>query len=335
MKDIKYLIEKAGSDNPYTLIDVGSAFGIHGKWEQIEDSMNVIAFEPDQREFEKLENTKNRRFFPYIIHSKSEDIIFYVTKLGGHSSIYKPNKSVLSQFNDVDRYDTVEEENFPASRVRSLDELFEEKAIKDMDFIDLSTSGSELLVLHGSQKHVLPQTFGLVTKTYFLEKFTNQPLFRDVDQFMGDQGFQVIDLRRIFWKRKDFCDFTGKGQLERCDALYYKTIDGWAYDLKRIIDDSARRAKLFKSIITCIVYKSFDYAVSLAKMGLKNTFISNAEYEETVAVIKATAMKGSIPNFAGKNFLYKVNSKACELLKPPSYKGWADGDRFIGNVKEA
>lgn len=221
MKPIfKLIVDKIKKDYIFTLADVGAMGGYSKKWDFMANAMNVLAFEPDEREFNKLKNSDNVTYFNCALYNKSQELKFYITKGHGISSIYKPNLSLLAQFENIERFHIEKVETLPPAKVNALDSIVKDNAIKEIDFIKLDTQGSELQILEGCLNIVIPKAFGMQIEVEFIEIYKNQPLFRDVDEFMYRCGFQLVDIRRQYWKRKDYYDYEGKGQLIFGDALW-------------------------------------------------------------------------------------------------------------------
>lgn len=331
---LEICLAQVKKDYPFTFIDVGAMGGIPKKWEQLKGSMNVIAFEPDEREFSKLNKRNDIRCFNSILHEKSDELTFYVSNDPGKSSVYKPNVKLLSEFENVSRFDIVDRKIFPKDRVKSLDAVFAEQQIGDADFAKIDVQGNELSILEGCQKSVLPRMFGIQLEVEFAEIYENQPVFRDIDRFLAGQGFQLMDISRSYWKRKDYYDYPGKGQLTFGDALYFKTVDGMKTQKNTLGDKIDISSKVYKSILACLIYGMFDYAVFLANYAVKDRIISDAQYPLIKQAILAESRKGYFPDFWGKEFIFKAMNRVLEKMGPRSYLGWADRDRMIGNVRD-
>ena len=54
---IKYFLDKIDPRYSFILVDAGAMGGIPKKWDVLGQRLNVIAFEPDEREFQKLQDT--------------------------------------------------------------------------------------------------------------------------------------------------------------------------------------------------------------------------------------------------------------------------------------
>ncbi len=334
MYGIEYFIEKIDSNHLLALVDVGAMGGIPLKWKMLLPVMQIIAFEPDYREFYKLKDSDNIRNFNYALYSKSIDLVYYISKEEGKSSILKPNLDFLSQYENKERFSIVKEEQIPSGRVKTLDSIIKDGLIRDIDFIKLDTQGSELYILQGGEEKAIPKIFGAQIEVEFVEMYQNQPLFRDIDGFMTRYGFQLIDLRRTFFKRKDYYDYIGRGELIFADALYFKKIESFFQELKEVKDKSYAKSKIFKGILICMIYKLFDYAVAIAKMGLQDNYLTGFEYQNSISNIKRCSLKGIPMRFHLNISFYNIIDTILEKLKPQSLLGWGDSDRYIANIKD-
>lgn len=328
----KKIIDMLDKRHPFVYIDIGAMGGIQRKWLPFADHMQTIGFEPDPREFKNLVDTGHMRYFNYALDKRSEDLAYYITKGHGKSSVFKPNIDLLSDFEDVERFDVVGEEIVPAARVKALDFLMKENLVNDADFIKIDTQGSELRIMEGAGA-ILRKIFGAQIEVEFVEMYKGQPLFRDVDGYLDSKGFALMDIKRHYWKRKDFYKYRGKGQLIFGDALYFKKIDIFCGEIcaGSSGDPVYAKAKILKGVLICVVYKMFDYALSLAKSGLLHGRIDKDEHARISGLIKKCAQKG-IPSRINLWKVYGALNSLLQKFKPAS--GWAEADGFIGNVED-
>lgn len=331
MKKFKPIVDMIQKGHRFTFIDVGAMGGIPYKWRPLMDVMDVIGFEPDIREFNKLSNSKNIKYFNYALSDKSEKIVYYITKEPGRSSRFKPNMDILSHYEDKERFYIIQEETLPSARVTCLDSLMEESLIEDVDFIKLDTQGSELSILEGGQKRLIPKIFAMQIEVEFIELYKQQPLFRHIDEFLASKRLLLMDLRRCFWKRSDYYQYRGKGQLIFAEALYFKEIDFFCNELSFYKDSSYVKAKIIKSILICLIYKMFDYAVALVKSSREHRYLTDVECTRLISLIKENAQEG-IPLTIHLGRIYYRLLPILKKFKPPSYLGWADSDAEIGNI---
>ena len=93
----------------------------------------------------------------------------------------------------------------------------------DVDFVKLGTQGSELNILQGAATILKQSVFGHEIEVCFNELYQGTPLFSDIDLFVRQFGFDLIDLRTVSWKRTVGANVgNSKGQLVFADALYFK-----------------------------------------------------------------------------------------------------------------
>ncbi|MCP4652326.1 MAG: FkbM family methyltransferase [Candidatus Omnitrophica bacterium] len=330
---MKKLIEEL-LEGHYILIDVGSMGGIATKWDVISKRMKVIAFEPDDREFTKLKSTDQVVYLNYALYENVVKQKYYVSQESGKSSCLRPNFDVLEDYPQVERFKVISTVDIPEHKITTLDKLFSENVLEDADFIKLDTQGTELFILKGGAEECLSHTFGIQCEVEFLKLYTDQPVFRDVDGFLDEKGFTLIDIRRQYWKRKTFFNYGGKGQLVFGDALYFKHVDIWIKYLKKLNDLAYAKDKLRKSIVTCLVYGVYDYAGGIVDLAKKEGLLSDAESREYLKIIAQAAKKNRILRFWLFKKGYRLFKRLLDIVYVSSFLGWADSDRKIGNIDD-
>lgn len=325
---LKVLLKKVQPEHIFTLVDVGTMGGLEAEWKRISDDIRSVGFEPDAREFLKLSSSPNRLYLNLALSQKSEELKFYVSYEPGKSSVYPPNFKLLRNFPHVERFETVNEVLIPASRVESLDSALRKHQIRDVDFLKLDTQGSELSILAGSRDYVHNFILGLKVEVEFLEMYKGQPLFAEVDAYLRGHGFQLIDLRRAYWKRNDHTNFVGKGQLVFGDALYFKKTGTYFSSLKNA-DACYAQNKTIKFAAACLVYGMRDYAVFLLNQARSHGYVTETLWTELTQAIKTDNHPLRHLYFSGylsfKSFLRTIRKMFSRS------QDWADGDQFLGN----
>lgn len=332
--EMKYFSDRIDERYRFTYVDVGARGGIPRKWDRIRDSIRVIAFEPDPEEFSNLKGDSLTTYMNYAAHRKSEALRLHITASPGCSSVLEPNIDILKNYEDSDRFRVVREEIIPSSRVMNLDTLMSQDMIRDADFLKLDTQGSELSILEGGSEELVPSLFGAQIEVEFIPMYKNQPLFRDVDAFMDKNGFTLIDLRRQYWKRKDFYDYKGKGQLVLGDALYFRKLDCIREIIFRKDEATFAKSKTYKGILTCAIYGMFDYAVSLAGIGREIGCMDDREFRDAVSDLRKESLRGVFFRSGIYAKLHNGLKSGLDCIKPRSYLGWSDSDREIGNIRD-
>lgn len=217
------MLDKFFKDNPLYIVDIGASGGIHSRWKRVTKNNIGVLFEPDPREYEilKSQGPKNARIFNTALGEKEGHIIFNLCKKNQVSSGFIPNYPFLSRFKDVDRFEIVNKISIP---IDSLDNQLKKHKISRVHFLKIDTQGHELDILKGSGE-TLSNTFGLEIEVEFASIYEEQPLFNEVNSYILNYGFELFDLKRHYWKRKNsHREVDGqKGQLIFADALYFKS----------------------------------------------------------------------------------------------------------------
>lgn len=326
---LNIILKKIPPEEIFTLVDVGAMGGLQAEWKDIGDEIRTVGFEPDEREFSKLSSSPNRLYLNVALSEKSEQLKFYVLYKPGTSSVYRPNFKLLREFPKVERFEIISEVVIPASKVDSLDSALRKHEILDVDFLKLDTQGSELPILAGSQDYLRNSILGLKVEVEFLELYEGQPLFAELDAYLREQGFQLMDLRRMYWKRNDYTHFVGKGQLVFGDALYLKKHD-YFFELLKNSDMRYAQNKTVKFAAACLVYGMRDYAVFLLNQARRHGYITENVWIELTETIRNEDR--SLRNWYFSGYLsFKSFLRAIRKMLSRSSQNWADGDRFLGN----
>ncbi len=110
------------------------------------------------------------------------------------------------------------------SEAITLDEFMGEHEDLRPDFLKLDTQGTELDILHGTEKSLA--TIGLVeVEVEFMPHYEGQPLFHDVMGYMLDHGYELLYLNRVMASRTQIYTGPSRGQLIFGDALFGKRED--------------------------------------------------------------------------------------------------------------
>lgn len=245
-----------------TLVDIGASGGMERPWNDYKDYVLWIAFEPDDDAYRQLVSDRTRTDSVVInsaVGERSERCQFYITRKQGHSSVFRPNFDILNRYGEwPSRSEVVKVVEI---QVEPLDDLLAQWGVDDVDFIKLDTQGSELAILRGGTS-TLQGAFGVEVEVEFVELYSGQPLFADVDIFMRQQGFELIDLRRHHELRRKWREafLSCSGQLVCGDALYLKSYDEYVGQWVRHWDDEALRLRVIKAVCVCLVYGLLDLA---------------------------------------------------------------------------
>lgn len=172
------------------VLDVG-AIEIEGETSAPYDSLvkagqaRVVGFEPDAKGCEDLNRKygQSHLFLPYFL-GDGKAATFYQTNWPPTGSLFKPNRPMLEQFQNLHELVTLVAEH-PIT-TRRLDDLPE---VGDIDFVKIDVQGAELAVFQGGER-VLRNALLVQTEVEFVELYENQPLFADIDILLRSYGYQ-------------------------------------------------------------------------------------------------------------------------------------------------
>lgn len=314
---------------PIKLVDVGASSGFQDNWKGAEKFLQVIAFEPDEREFENLvkNSSSNIRYLNTVLQKERTTCDFYMTRKQQVSSLFPPNRTLLNKFPESERFDILETKMLESD---SLDSQLEKEGIADIDFIKLDTQGSELFILQGATK-TLRDVFGLEIEVEFSEIYENQPLFSDIDMYVRRIGFQLLDLKPYYWKRSIGKDYgKSKGQLVFADALYLKDVDIFLENLDRIQNGLLRKSKVLRAISICVLYGYYDYALELFE-SRKNEFNQKESRLFNIFLKKNISLSNRIPNFRGRDRIASILEALYRIFT--KRHDWAESGKSLGNLE--
>ena len=308
-------------ENPLIFVDVGASGGMHKRWLQFGSDIKSILFEPDIEEFKKLSLNKSDNSI--IINSalaESRKIVdFNICKKQELSSIYKPNLSLLGKYEDSERFEI---EKTISMEADSLNNLLKKESIYDIDFIKIDTQGSELDILRGATDY-FKNTIGFEVEVEFVQLYHDQPLFREVNSFIETRGFNLVDLRRTYWKRKRNNYSDNKGQLIFADALYFKQPE------EIIALSDLNQEKIIRSICIYLAYGYHDFARVLFELAKKDNFLTE-EFEIGIKeLLQHQKTKFVLPNFKGKGRIHNLINYLGSKFNTKSF--FSGTDNKLGN----
>jgi len=320
------------NENEFVLSDIGAMGGIPKIWKTYEKFLRILAFEPDDREFNKLISKENLLNLNYALAETSMDLDYYITTAHGKSSNIQPNYNLLSKYPCSFEYEVQRKITLSSNQVTTLDILRRSETIPEIDFIKIDTQGTELSILKGGRNNILKDLLGIQIEVEFLPLYENQPLFRNVDEFLSGYHFQLIDLKRYYWKRSESSNAKGKGGIIFGDALYFMNLESFQ-DYIATLDMGKARVKTIKFIVLSLIYGMTDYAISLINIGVSNHIFNDNDitiFEELLLSLKnETNVHRGI---RGIPRMIRIFSYLQKSLKRFSDTSWADSDLEIGNV---
>lgn len=303
--------------NPLWLVDVGASGGIDLRWSRVADNFMAIMFEPDPREYERLsrECGKNMVVLNAALSDSEEVLDFHLCRKQEVSSVYVPNVEFLKKFPDAERFDVVRKISLKAD---TLDNQLKTNQIPEVDFMKIDTQGYELPILRGGQNY-LNRVIGLELEVEFVSLYEDQPLFNDVNGFVTKAGFELFDLRRYYWKRKESGHAGNqKGQLVFGDALYFRSPE------QVLSMQGVSQEKIARAVYVYLAYGYLDLAETLIKSAVEAKMLENAYHEAITKIIVQYHKKGTF-EFRGRRKLHRLFDHIAAMSST------GGSDRFLGN----
>ena len=309
-------------NNQLWIVDVGASGGIDPRWSKITSFYNGILFEPDPREYSKLKNNHPNNFI--LLNTGLSDtkkiVDFNLCKRQEVSSVYIPNFDLLSQFPDHERFEVVDTIQLP---VDTLTNQLKENNIHEIDFIKVDVQGYELPILQGGTEY-LDNVIGIEVEVEFLELYKNQPLFNEVNSFLNKNNFELFDIKRYFWKKKQYKNNgASKGQLVFGDALYFKKPE------QILLMQNVNKDKIMRSIFVYLSYGYVDIAHELITKAENQGFIENNIKNEFISFLSTIDKDVFIPDFKGKNRIGLFFEKLALVFQSSNFSSGTD--KKLGN----
>jgi FkbM family methyltransferase len=261
MKVTKFILENSlGGFDKFSIVDIGARGHNLDGLQALENRLKYFGFEADQKECVELNKKANNykgdfRYFPIALSGNEGRRKFYITNDEACSSLITPSTKVTQYLNLNDKLRIEKEIELETT---TLDLWQQKEVIPRVDYIKIDVQGAELEILNAG-KGLLANCLAVYTEVEFVEVYSDQSLFNDLDRFMTENDFFLYDILKIKSKRKSVSAFfKSRGQLVWGDAIYFKKIE------LLIVDDEKKNYEiLIKQIILTEYFHVIDYGVFL------------------------------------------------------------------------
>lgn len=267
---------------PLIVVDVGARGGYEKFWDIWGDQINILGFEADEAECERLNTNKTKmsiRYFPNALDSRKGKRNFYVTGNHASSGFYLPDERFCERlYGDIN---LAVEKTIQLNTI-DFDSFACDNNICAVDFIKLDTEGSELDILKGFIGTLKKSVLGISIEVEFLQLHIQQPVFSDVDAYLRDMGFILFDLSVYRHARKGIPIATSqpnsspveRGQVIWGQALYLrdgaKEIEG-----TQIIEAGWNDLRILKLTSIMEMFNLNDCAIELLQVAKRNNYLKN------------------------------------------------------------
>ncbi len=204
------------------LADIGSAGGLHRRWNPFRDHVTALLFDP----LEASTGGVRDRHFPVAIARSRGQARLHVTQRVSMTSTLLPNAALLGRFWDKPEHAAVvSTREVPTD---SLDSVMQANGIAP-DVIKIDVQGGEYGVLAGARSVFANSLFLAEVEVSFFERYAGLRTFGDVVALMRESNFELLDIGRL--KRYRYRNSFGivnpalgmgdwAGRIAFCDALF-------------------------------------------------------------------------------------------------------------------
>jgi FkbM family methyltransferase len=307
------------------LFDVGARGGLDPRWRRYAAYLEVVAFEPDQDECDRLNREAASLPYPARFLNRAlwkdvrSDVPFHVANWEVASSIYPPNPAFLSSFPGAAALLGTKERRRVSTT--TLDEVHRTEGLAP-DCLKLDVEGAELDVLVGGDG-ALGEALVLEIEVEFSPVFSGQPMFWDVDAHLRERGWTLLGLRRNSWRRIPQASTSAPGyggQLIAADALYANgnAISG-ALELNREL----------KLIVILAAYLQWDLVFDRVANSPALADLSDRDRAElTGALIPGGGPLRRVLWGIGRRLGSDRRRALADALQPPDARAWQDPHFF-------
>jgi FkbM family methyltransferase len=181
------------------VLDAGARYGLHPTWADLRNVAEFHLFEMDEVEADRLRNKyrndANIKIYPVALYSSDATLEFSISEHQALNSLFETNSDLLDQHDYMKR-------DFASSQkrkveARSVDSIFGGSPIH---FMKLDCEGAEFDILKGSASVLDSSVLGLRSEVLFAQVYKGAALFGELNAYMLDHGFELLNL-----------DYTGAG----------------------------------------------------------------------------------------------------------------------------
>jgi FkbM family methyltransferase len=311
MSRIKKLCEIIGVDK-IIFVDIGARSGIPKRWMPLENKLEIIGFEPDTEECKNLTEeyakySMKSTFYPVALLESTRRAYIYNCVNPAVDSCYEPNSKLWARYTEGEIYAVTKKTEISAT---TLDEILEKNRHTSPNFIKIDVQGAELAAIQGARK-AMSKCFAVEVEVEFTSLYQNQPLFSDIDSELRNNGFTFFDFRdgQLHHETRltKFPGMLGTGQLIAANAVYFKDY----------INTDTIPTNPGISIICCLAYEKYDYAIELLYYYQEKGIYDLDSVNEIEGIIRKFGSSG--PKLVRDKFV-KICFQLGKFLIPSRFK---------------
>ena len=192
LKRLVEIIKKTKINCKFTILEIGALQLENSKepfYQLLEyfPSSEIIGFEIDKELCDKMNSkaSKGVKYYPHALGERNEKKKLYNTQNPMCTSLYKPNESLISLYNNLE---VSYLKNETETETIALDTFVSKHNIDEIDLIKIDVQGAELDVFKGG-KNSIKNVLNIICEVEFVSIYENQPLFGDINNFLSQYEF--------------------------------------------------------------------------------------------------------------------------------------------------
>ncbi len=264
---MRHLVAALPADFILTLVDVGSAGGVHRRWQNLRPLLSAILFDPREAAANGVIGRGGVRLYPVALGREAGEADLHITALANMSSLLRPDPDVFGRYRKKGADARVV--GTETVLIDTLDAVAEADGFTP-HVIKVDTQGSELMVLAGAESSLQSVVLAEIEVSFF-ERYVGQPLFADVEAWMKARGFEMIELQHL--KRYRAANSLGirrppdgddqrSGRVAYGDAIFLRHE---AAILAAARQDSG--LTILRAVVALVAYGKVDHAAALLDRG--------------------------------------------------------------------
>jgi len=290
------------ASHPLDSIDIGSRFGLEPDLEPIAFAVNAYGFEPDPVECARLQERYSKnpapwrsvRHMPAAVSGSGGPRTLHVPESLVSASLLEPDEEVGKRFQNPDMFDRKQAIHLDTI---TLAEACQEFDVERPRYLKVDIEGAELEVLRGAPG-ILQHLVALKSEVAFIPMRKSQPLAADVDAFLYESGFRIMDwINTHNWRIGDSVAHPqispgpipySRGQLAQCDFIYLRDPD-------QIFSGPDAVDRGVAALAVSMAQGYFDYAASLlSRSGLGDYIAQEYRFDPLTSLREASLLYGSL-----------------------------------------
>lgn len=270
-------------------MDIGARGTTDNPWLALGDIINLVLFEPDAEEANKLADNLNKTVtvIPKAVWSENGTFPLHITRNRSYCSLLKPDTKVLNgtiyydrKFYEIDRIDTVD--------TVSLDHCLEAYNLEQIDFMKIDVQGGELEVFKSLQDSKWKKVLGVFSEAYGARLYQDGTTIDEILGFLKNAELEPYQIESIAnapmtsWGEQELFSeeelgmrpnsITYQGRQMVFDILLFKSFQG--------ILEHKDAATIRKMAFLFAFHGYLDSALAIAHAGLEHNLLNSNELKE-------------------------------------------------------